>query len=666
MSHVRIPILRVLASVVVLVVMVIGVVPLGTVRANDKVYDTCPDAATFKTDVLAGGTLTFNTDCLIDFSSIGKIIFTSTVELNGNGYDVILDGKRQTNLFYVNHPGALTVNGITVQNGYSSSFPDAAIHNEGGILNVSNSLFRNNSGAIHNNAGRPGVIGDAFISNSTFSNNVIVAIGTGGAGGGAVKNNINSYMEITNSSFIQNGATSIANATGGALTNASGRGIRVTGCTFAENFVNGTKGRGGAFAGVAGGGWLTNNTFTSNTANGTQSSNGGAIWIHGTGSAYFIDFNTITDNSAAIGGGIYLDDWGRANLTATIISGNRASVSGENCAMTGSNTYFADVYNLEHGSTSCGFVYSLASDDLMLGPLQNNGGPTQTIALLPGSAAIDVIQTGWSGGINFDQRGEPRPIGQGYDIGAYETSAVPVVEEPPVEEPPTEEPPVDDPPNIITDLAAGDGFSLHVPPGHEERVYARIPSEDTCYLNPPPPGGYIPVLDPCASFYDVFQLGDQGNLRGDQHVRVCFAVPEERTDFMVGVYVNPPNENEGWTMVETSPQNWNDNWKAHGQAQVCARIPYLGVVSIFAPEQPAASAPPPAAGSSVLDVTPVNCTLETTHRINFRETPGGKKINRVPWQTTLNTTSAVDGWYQVEWLGEVGWVSADYVTAVCQ
>jgi hypothetical protein len=68
---------------------------------------------------------------------------------------------------------------------------------------------------------------------------------------------------------------------------------------------------------------------------------------------------------------------------------------------------------------------NLLDIDPLLGPLQNNGGPTDTQALLAGSPAIDA---GTSGGLNSDQRGIPRPIdipslpnaADGTDIGAYE------------------------------------------------------------------------------------------------------------------------------------------------------------------------------------------------------------------------------------------------------
>lgn len=99
--------------------------------------------------------------------------------------------------------------------------------------------------------------------------------------------------------------------------------------------------------------------------------------------------------------------------------------------------YTSRKYNLigiADGST--GFTNSLRSDivgtwgspiDPLIGPLQDNGGPTLTHALLPGSPAID---RGWRCGFNTDQRGHRRPHdfasipnapdGDGTDIGAFE------------------------------------------------------------------------------------------------------------------------------------------------------------------------------------------------------------------------------------------------------
>src|SRR5262249_34094839 len=63
-----------------------------------------------------------------------------------------------------------------------------------------------------------------------------------------------------------------------------------------------------------------------------------------------------------------------------------------------------------------------------LGPLQNNGGPTKTMALLPGSKAIGIgASTSLIAGLSVpttDQRGDPRPAGS-IDMGAYQTQVPP-------------------------------------------------------------------------------------------------------------------------------------------------------------------------------------------------------------------------------------------------
>ncbi len=89
----------------------------------------------------------------------------------------------------------------------------------------------------------------------------------------------------------------------------------------------------------------------------------------------------------------------------------------------------SDGYNLIQNTNACtitgnttGNIYGI---DPLLGPLQDNGGPTFTHALLPGSPAIDA---GNAFGLTTDQRGFPRPYdlpgitnaSDGSDIGAYE------------------------------------------------------------------------------------------------------------------------------------------------------------------------------------------------------------------------------------------------------
>jgi hypothetical protein len=123
-------------------------------------------------------------------------------------------------------------------------------------------------------------------------------------------------------------------------------------------------------------------------------------------------------------------------LTNSTVSGNIARDSGggiQSRSFTLANTIVADnvVDNCSNSADSLG--YNLTDDtscalaeptdlvvaDAMLGPLQDNGGPTETHALLPGSPGIDA------GSVDCpppdtDQRGVARPQGAACDIGAFE------------------------------------------------------------------------------------------------------------------------------------------------------------------------------------------------------------------------------------------------------
>jgi hypothetical protein len=67
--------------------------------------------------------------------------------------------------------------------------------------------------------------------------------------------------------------------------------------------------------------------------------------------------------------------------------------------------------------------FNLIGGNAMLGPLQNNGGPTETVALLPGSPAIDAGDN--TDAPEFDQRGPgfPRVVNGTIDIGAFEVQS---------------------------------------------------------------------------------------------------------------------------------------------------------------------------------------------------------------------------------------------------
>jgi len=67
------------------------------------------------------------------------------------------------------------------------------------------------------------------------------------------------------------------------------------------------------------------------------------------------------------------------------------------------------------------------------------------------------------------------------------------------------------------------------------------------------------------------------------------------------------------------------------------------------------------ASATVADAPTPTCTLTTTHALNFRDGPSGKRIGLVPRGTSLAAIAGTPGWFNVEHSGTAGWISADYV-----
>jgi hypothetical protein len=154
---------------------------------------------------------------------------------------------------------------------------------------------------------------------------------------------------------------------------------------------------------------ITNSTIANNSAN--SGSGGGAYNFYGT---LTLINNTFSGNSAASAGGIYNNQYGTLNFANTIIAN---SPSGGDCVSVA--TIGTNVKNLVEDGTCSPFL----NGDPNLGPLADNGGPTQTMALLAGSRALDAGDNATCVAApvnNLDQRGVVRPQGASCDIGAYE------------------------------------------------------------------------------------------------------------------------------------------------------------------------------------------------------------------------------------------------------
>lgn len=118
---------------------------------------------------------------------------------------------------------------------------------------------------------------------------------------------------------------------------------------------------------------------------------------------------------------IFLGEWGPVvpvlKLTNTVITGNHWYAC-EQFASGNPVSLISGGHNLVQ-DISCNPVASdLIIGDALIGPLSNNGGPTFTHALLPGSPAIDMADNALCPAT--DQRGVVRPQGPTCDIGAYE------------------------------------------------------------------------------------------------------------------------------------------------------------------------------------------------------------------------------------------------------
>ncbi|MHB1558763.1 MAG: MBG domain-containing protein [Isosphaeraceae bacterium] len=197
--------------------------------------------------------------------------------------------------------------------------------------------------------------------------------------------------------------------------------LSLTGCA-----ISGNTGEDGAGVwNAAGAMTLTDCTVANNSANGN-----GSNVFPGFGGGFFTERATLTltdctvsGNSGGIaGGGLYIR-YGTTNFENTIIAGNTVAASasdidgGKAFQVTGNYSLIGPGGSggIVDGTNGNIVLNSLAT--LGLTPLGNYGGPTQTMAVLPGSAAIG---SGTSvSGVTTDQRGAPRPS-TGIDIGAFQ------------------------------------------------------------------------------------------------------------------------------------------------------------------------------------------------------------------------------------------------------
>jgi CSLREA domain-containing protein len=383
----------------------------GACTLREAIDNANDDAATHPDCVPGSGADT------IAFSVSG------TITLNGNHLPIVypgstiviqgasaitIDAAGQSNHFLV-FGGNLTLNGLTLQNGAVIDEPGGAITSNGEVT-ISDSTLSGNRAILANpGPGIPAVGGAIFNAGGHASLSNVTLSGNSAAAGGAISNSewggLAGTMVISRSVLRDNSADGAAILdgmdgggaiqTGGPPWSVVGGELTISDSILEENTSSGSDG-GGAILNVGVGVLdVSGSTFRGNTA----AHEGGAILVAGEAQADVLN-STLSGNATgnAAGGTVRVDDEGSLTFTnVTLWDAQGGGLVSEDGTTTAVNSIvfacsgtIGGANNLALTGSGCPTPGFTLADDLLLGPLQNNGGPTETHALLEGSPAIDA------------------------------------------------------------------------------------------------------------------------------------------------------------------------------------------------------------------------------------------------------------------------------------
>jgi len=399
------------------------------------VFGIFPD----KTATISGLTIR-NTEAGAGVWNEQGTLAVSNCVLSSNSYDGLY-----------NHEGTLNVNNC-VLSGNSS----VGLYNQGGFVTVSSCVLSANSYGLYSYEGVTTVSNCVVSGNSNgglFNDvyhqppndpvggrgSMIIADSMISDNSGPGVSNIGGFLTVLDSTLSGNSAGQSVDG-GGIL---SGTLFKTpSDVTLINSTISGNSAPGGG-GGIVGGYWnvtIVNSTISGNSAG----ENGGGI-----GASFLTIMNsTISGNSAGnSGGGI---DAGGVVITNSMISGNSAGSGGGiyhylgnleiSDTILNAGTSGENIFN--DGGTVTSHGYNISSDDgggylngpgdqlntdPLLGPLQDNGGPTLTHAPLPASPAIDAGDPNFTPPPSRDQRGKCyyRVFGRRIDIGSVEIQPQP-------------------------------------------------------------------------------------------------------------------------------------------------------------------------------------------------------------------------------------------------
>jgi CSLREA domain-containing protein len=371
-----------------------GILNLGTLRLTNSTVasNSGGGIGNFGTLTLTRSTVAGNSGGGIgNFGTLTVTITNSTIAGNAVG---ILNGR-----------GTLALTRSTVARNTGGG-----IGNAGGTLTLTHTTVARNTGIGVSSRGLFRVRAVATLTDARIVGN----------SGGGIRNSRGS-LTLTNSTVAGNSGFD-----GGGINNTSNGGVTISNSTIAGNSATNEGG------GIFNEGRVRQSAFvtlTNSTVSGNSAPFGGGI-LNSSRSEFPVRASlinsTVADNSATQveGGGIWSGGGAFLGLTNSLVARNSAPAAPD--VFNGSPGDIAARFNLiGDGSGSDitntdGNQVGSASEPIVpkLGPLADNGGPTQTHALLLGSPAIDAAST--PDCPNTDQRGVLRPQGPACDIGSYE------------------------------------------------------------------------------------------------------------------------------------------------------------------------------------------------------------------------------------------------------
>ena len=266
---------------------------------------SCTEAA-LNAALSGGGSVSFNCGGSHTITLTGQKTINSNTTINGGG-QITLSGGGSTRLFNLQNGASLTLQNITLQNGYSGSDGGAIYVERLSTLTLTNSAINNsiaaNGGAIALNGwGSSDAGGTLIVTNSSFSGNssTAAAIPGGGNGGGALYITGGSTATVSGSTFSNN-----VSVNGGGI-HILGANLTVSNTTFTGNVANNSAGGGGGGAVYVDGTKNFSGTIdiaTSTFSNNQSNQLGGAIFSFPEGSGSTIIDQSLFDGTSATGSG---------------------------------------------------------------------------------------------------------------------------------------------------------------------------------------------------------------------------------------------------------------------------------------------------------------------------------------------------------------------------